>query len=69
MRLKCINGRPDLYRSGIILTFFRQKQSVSYGLSYGGWPVLYGHWQFACAYGNRARFYDDACVVEMYVSS
>jgi hypothetical protein len=52
----------------LISVLIRQKLSVSYDPFCDGWPVLYGHWLFACADENRERFYGGAYVVEMYVS-
>jgi hypothetical protein len=31
-------------------------------------PILYGHWQIACAYGNHEQIYDGGGAVDMYVS-
>jgi len=53
---------------GFILILFRSKHSVSCGLSLCGLTILYGHWQIPYVYENHVRFYDDACVVGMYVS-
>jgi hypothetical protein len=52
----------------ITLILFRWKQIVSCDLSLCGWTILCGHWQIPYVYGNRVRFYDDVCVVGMYVS-
>jgi hypothetical protein len=52
----------------LISACFQKKQSVSYDPLRDGWPGLYDHWLFACAYGNRERFYDDDGVVEMFFS-
>gem|GEM_PF-5559834 len=58
------------YSGGVVFISIlsRQKQSVSYDLSCGGWPTRRGHSRFAYAYGNHVRFYDDAYAVGMYVS-
>jgi hypothetical protein len=51
-----------------ILISIRQKRSVSYGPFCDGWPILYGHWQFASFHENRERSCGDVYVVEMCAS-
>jgi hypothetical protein len=55
-------------RLGPISVLIRQKPSVSYDPFYGGWPILYDHWQSAYAYETRERFCGGVYVVEMSVS-
>jgi hypothetical protein len=57
-----------LTRNTSTLISIRQKQSVSYDLSYDGWPGPCGHWPSACARGNRERSCGDAYAVEMCAS-
>jgi hypothetical protein len=46
----------------------RRKRSVSYDPFYGGWPILYAHWQSACADESREHACGGVYVVGMYVS-
>ena len=39
------------------------KLKVSYGPFFCVQPILYGHWQFACAHENRAQISCDVCAV------
>jgi hypothetical protein len=59
---------PGIGAEALISVSIRQKRSASYDPFYDDWPILYVHWQFACACGNRERSCGDAYVVEMYVS-
>jgi hypothetical protein len=51
-----------------ILISIRRKQSASYDPFYDGWPILYGHLQFASFHENRERSCGDVYVVEMCAS-